>query len=265
LGDLKLAIINDIKHANGATDQVTISVFAWASDVSMSVLTSENPTTLTPQSGVETETDEANRKGVISKPASAVAKVSNALATIPAIRPYALATAAAANTVSNIAKQFGYCRPPVTKNPEPFRNFPTSHLAATNVPDTALKLSVDDKQELSIDPRIAGLGSADPMSIKEIAKRESYLTKFTWAQGTTPETLLWNARIDPVTWVKMLGLHRVFIFLHVQWLHFRLSIGPEACVSVSKLCGLRFTKEELRSFMTRISWILMNITQIISK
>jgi hypothetical protein len=64
------------------------------------------------------------------------------------------------------------------------------------------KLTVDDKQELSIDPRIAGLGSSDPMAIKEIAKRESFLTKFAWDQGTVPETLLWNARISPVTWAE---------------------------------------------------------------
>jgi hypothetical protein len=205
MGQLYFRSLNDLKHANGATDQVTVSVFAWADDVSMSVLTSENPLTLTPQSGVETETDEANKNGMISKPATAIAKMSNALSKVPAIRPYALATETAALAVASVARQFGYCRPPVTKNPDPFRSFPTSQLATTNTPDTALKLSVDDKQELSIDPRLAGLGDEDPLSIKEIAKRESYLTKFSWNIGTTPETLLWNARIDPVTWAEDTG------------------------------------------------------------
>jgi hypothetical protein len=78
----------------------------------------------------------------------------------------------------------------------------TSSLAVTTVPDGVAKLSVDDKQELSIDPRIAGLGSEDPLDIRSIAKRESYLTSFTWAIGTAPETLLWNARVDPVTWAE---------------------------------------------------------------
>jgi hypothetical protein len=152
--------------------------------------------------GEESEIDEANKKGMISGPATAVAKMSNALSVVPAIKPYALATATVAENVAKVAKQFGYCRPPETKNPSPMRVFPTSSLAVTNVPDTAAKLSVDDKQELSIDPRIAGLGASDPMAIKEIAKRESYLTKFEWAQNTTPETLLWNARISPVTWAE---------------------------------------------------------------
>jgi hypothetical protein len=68
-----------------------------------------------------------------------------------------------------------------------------------------VKLTVDEKQELSIDPRIAGVGPEDPLSIREIAKRESYLTKFSWNIGTAPETLLWNARIDPVTWAENAG------------------------------------------------------------
>jgi len=202
MGRLFFRSLNALKHANGATDQVTISVFAWASEVSMSVLTSQDPNTLAPQSGKESEVDEANKEGVISGPATAVAKVSNALAVVPPLRPFAMATSTAATAVASIAKQFGYCRPTVTENPAPRRLHPISALATTNVPDTAMKLTVDDKQELSIDPRIAGLGSSDPLSIKEIAKRESYLTKFSWNMGTAPETLLWNARIDPVIWAE---------------------------------------------------------------
>ena len=198
LGEMYFRSLNDLKHANGAADKATISVFAWATDVSTNVLTSQNPSTMVPQSG--SEIDEANAKGAISGPATTIAKVSNALAVIPAIAPFAMATSTVASAVGAAAKSLGFCRPPVTKNPDPIRNHPCSHLAATNVPDTALKLTVDDKQELSIDPRIAGLGPEDPMSIKEIAKRESYLTKFTWRVGDPPETLLWNSRICPVTW-----------------------------------------------------------------
>lgn len=201
MGQLFFRSINNLKHANGAADKVTVSVFAWAEDMSVSVLTSRNPLFLSPQSGKE-EINEANMTGTVSGPATALAKVSNALAVIPPIKPFAMATSEIAMGVANLAKSMGYCRPPVTKNPEPFRTFPTSSLAVTNVPDTAAKLTVDDKQELTIDPRIAGLGSEDPLSIKEIAKRESYLTTFDWSIGTDPETLLWNARVTPVTWAE---------------------------------------------------------------
>ncbi len=198
MGRLFFRSINPLKHANGATDKVTISVFAWTDDIQLSVLTSRNPAGLPAQSGEEI--DEANSSGVISGPATALAKVSNAMSVIPPISSFALATSQVATAVAGAAKSMGYCRPPVTKNPDPFRNFPTSSLAVTNVPDTAQKLTVDDKQELTIDPRIAGLGAEDPLSIREIAKRESYLTTFNWNVGSSPETLLWNARVSPVTW-----------------------------------------------------------------
>lgn len=203
LGSLTVRAINDLKHANGANDKVTVSVFAWAEDVSFSVLTAREPSTLIPQMG---EIDEANRNGVISKPASVVEKCAGALKSIPAIAPFALATEMAASTVGKIAKMFGYSRPLVTRAPDPFIPRPIGQLALTNVPDNCMKLTIDDKQELSIDPRIAGLsGGTDPLNIKDIAKRESYLTTFSWNIGTAPESLLWNARIDPATWAEVPG------------------------------------------------------------
>jgi hypothetical protein len=213
LGNLIFRSLNELKHANGATDVVTISVFAWAEDVAMSVLTSVESDTLGPQSGIEEdnfephmgEIEEANTKGMISGPATAVAKWASYMTKVPYISPFAIATEIAGTATAAIAKMFGYCRPPVTKNPEPFRATQMSSLALTNVPDTVNKLSIDHKQELTIDPRIAGLGGVDPMNIREIAKRESYLTKFEWNIGTSPETLLWNSRVDPVTWAEDSG------------------------------------------------------------
>lgn len=200
MGTLTIRSINDLKHANGASDQVTISVFAWAEEVAMSVLTSAEPSSLTPQSGKEV--DEANTKGMISGPATAVAKAAGALSVIPQIAPFAIATEAGASVVAKVAKALGYCRPPQTKDPDLYNPRPHSSLAVTTTPDAVNKLTVDDKQELTIDPRVAGLSSSDPLNIKEIAKRESYLTTFNWTMGTAPESILWNARVDPVTWAE---------------------------------------------------------------
>lgn len=199
LGEMYIRELNTLKHANGATDKVTVSVFAWAEDVSMSVLTSNDPTTLTPQSG---EIEEANKTGMISEPASTVAKVAMSLSAIPVIRPFALATSMAAETVGSIAKLFGYSRPQITKSPEPFVPRIMGNLANVNVPDTCTKLTVDHAQELTVDPRIAGICGDDPLAIKSIACRESYITKFAWNQGTAPETLLWNCRISPSIWAE---------------------------------------------------------------
>lgn len=208
MGKLTVRSINALKHANGATDQVTISVFAWAEDVSLSVLTSRESTTLSPQSG---EIDEANQKGFVSGPATAIANVADQLAVVPWLKPYAMATSAVSSSIANIAKVFGYSRPPQTQNSIPYRPTNISSLAACTVPDTVEKLTVDDKQELSIDPRISGIDTPDPLAILNIAKRESYLTTFSWNIGTAPETLLWNARVTPVTWSES-GLTPAFHF-----------------------------------------------------
>lgn len=202
LGTLTVRSINELKHANGAADKVTISVFAWIEEVSMNVLTSVDPSTLVAQSGNASEVDEANMKGTISGPATAVKKMANVAKTFPPIAPFASATEVIAGATATVAKHFGYCKPPITKAPDPYRPTPTSTLSIATTPDVVQKLTVDDKQELSIDPRITGLGNTDAMNIKEIAKRESYLTSFTWTMGTAPESLLWNARVDPVTWAE---------------------------------------------------------------
>jgi hypothetical protein len=202
MGLLYFRTLNPLKHANGASDVVTITTFAWAEDVSMSVLTSVDQDTLTPQSG---EVDEANATGVISGPATSVAKFAAYLKGVPYIGPFALATEIGANAVAGMAKIFGYSRPTITKAPDPYRPTQFSSFALTNVPDVVAKLTVDDKQELTIDPRIAGIGASDPLNIREIAKRESYLTTFNWNIGRAPDSILWNGRVDPCTWAQNAG------------------------------------------------------------
>lgn len=200
MGLLNIASLNSLKHANASTDTVTISVFAWAEDVNLSILTTDEASGLTPQSG--NEIDEANSKGFISGPATSVARMASALRDVPVIAPYARATESAASTTASVAKLLGFSRPPQTANPDPYKPVTTSSLAVTTVPDGVQKLTIDDKQELTIDPRVAGLGPSDPLNIKEIAKRESFLTTFQWSPNDAPETLLFNSRVDPVMFAK---------------------------------------------------------------
>jgi hypothetical protein len=245
LGTLYIRELNALKHANGAVDPITVSVFAWAENVSLSVLTSTEPNTLVPQAGetkkknptkttqgkskkktkttpgmsapkptgANKETHEANTSGVVSGPATAVAKVAGALKVVPWLTPFATATEMAANTTASIAKIFGYSRPTVTVDPEPFKPHAISSLATTTTPDGCDKLTVDNQQELALDTRIAGAGAEDPLSIKSIASRESYLTTFVWERQDAPETLLWNCRVQPCVWEESgTGKQKAFHF-----------------------------------------------------
>jgi len=198
LGRIHIISLNDLRHANGATDKATVSVFAWLEEVELNMLTSLDIAAIVPQSGMEV--DEANSNGVISGPATAISKISATLSEAPYIGSFAMATSKVAGVTAATAKLFGYSRPPVTKDPDPYKPTAVSSLATTTVPDGAAKMTIDDKQELTIDPTISGIGPGDPLNIKQIAKRESYLTTFDWDIGEAPETLLWNTRVMPTLW-----------------------------------------------------------------
>jgi hypothetical protein len=224
MGELQFRNINPLRHANDATDNVTITVLAWAENVSLSIPTSRDITSLSPQSGFEaqsgkvkkkvapkkqdaaavsSEIDEANKGGMISGPAT---MISGALAAAAPLTGGATAgLAAGIGAVGKIAKTLGYCRPPVTKDPEPLKPKAVSSLALTTTPDGVEKLTVDDKQFLGTSQEISGIGEHDPLNILDIAKRESYLTSFVWPQTGAPESLLWNCRVQPQLFAQPIG------------------------------------------------------------
>jgi len=69
MGTLVLRSFDVLKHANGSTDPLTISIFAWAEDVHLSIPTSNQFGALEPQAGPD------EYSGIVSKPANVVAKL----------------------------------------------------------------------------------------------------------------------------------------------------------------------------------------------
>jgi len=202
MGKIIVHGMQSLKHANGASDQVSVSVFVWAEEVSISIPTANEPGALAPQAGPMGSPDEYG-KGPISRPAGTIARAAGALANIPGIALYAKATQMAASAVSSIATMFGFSRPNVITDIQPSKLVYLGNMVNANAHDTATKLTYDVKQELSIDPRTFGLGSADEMTIKSIVTRESYLTQFPWTVAAATETLLWNTEVTPVVWSEV--------------------------------------------------------------
>lgn len=194
MGEIILHTLQVLKHANGASDSVTVSVFAWATDVSLAVPTSSEPGAISPQAGDE------YGKGPISRPASILAKAAGSLRNAPVIGPYARATEMAASATSAIATTFGYSRPAVLNEALPYRPTVMGNMANTNMPDSTTKLSTDCKQELTLDSRVVGLNGTDEMTINGIACRESYLTSFPWQVASQPETPLFHIEVTPQVW-----------------------------------------------------------------
>jgi hypothetical protein len=199
MGNMSIRELNPLKHANGATDPITISVFAWAEDVHLDVPTQFDPADIVPQLGdFVPQADEYS--GVVSRPASIVAKAAGALSNIPVISSYARATEMAANAVASIASIFGYSRPIDVTSPTKYAAMPLGNIANTNTHDTSTKLTLDVKQETTVDPRVVGLSNTDEMAIRSISMRESYLTTFGWQISDSPGDHLFSIGVSPVAY-----------------------------------------------------------------
>lgn len=200
MGKIIIHGMQNLKHANGASDSVTVSVFVWAEDVVMSTPTANEPGSLSPQGGEYTPQGDEYGDGIVSRPANMVAKYAGALSSAPVIGVYAKATQLGASAVANIARLFGYSRPNNLSEIQSYKPTYLGNMANANVPDTATKLTFDAKQELTCDTRTFGLDGTDEMDLKSIATRESFLTNFAWAVSDTSEDLLWNCEVNPVVW-----------------------------------------------------------------
>lgn len=201
LGTIVLASLNLLQHANGGTDPLTVTVMAWAENVSYSV-----PTRSVPDSEIRNSAEMGKKKkgdehntNVISRPASNVARVAGALTNVPVIGPFAKATQIGAGAVASVAKIFGYSAP-TNLDYSIYAPIPRHSLAVVDTKIMANKLSVDSKQEITLDPATTGITSVDELPIASIAGRESYLTTFNWSTQNASDLHIWNARVDP-------GLH----------------------------------------------------------
>lgn len=192
MGRIYFREMNGLKHANGSTTNVSLAMYIWAENVEMSASTMVNPTTIVTQAADEYGSTP------ISNTASAIADAAGKLSMSPMIGPYAKATQMAVGSIGAVAKMFGYSRPAAIENETKMRPKIMSRLANTDCGDGSVRLTVDSKQELTIDPKVCGVNEDDCMSIKSIATRESYLTSFNWNVGSLDNARLWNIRVGPM-------------------------------------------------------------------
>jgi hypothetical protein len=191
MGVLNLNSLRDLAAAKPdmGTHPVSITVWAHAEDIVLSVPTTSPA--FTPQG------DEYDTQGVISKPADTVAGVAGMLTQVPMIGPFARATEIAASGIANIARLFGYSRPVVVDDPMFVRPRNVNSVSNVNSKEAIEKLTLDAKQELTIDPRTAGLSGVDEMSLSHIAQRESLYAIFNWQMADVHEQCLFATMVTP--------------------------------------------------------------------
>lgn len=186
MGALDMIVYNPLLSANGATSSVTVQVYAWMEDVVLA-----GPTV-----GAVLQADEYGI-GVVSAPASAVAAVAKRISDVPVIGRFAKATEIGASAVSNIAKLFGYTNVPVIEDTRPVRNSPFPSISSSEIGFPHDKLALDAKNELSIDPKIAGLAGDDELAIVNFVTRESFLAGVSWTNATAVDTPLFTSVVHP--------------------------------------------------------------------
>lgn len=188
LGNLRFDIYAVLRSANGVTTQgVTVTTYAWIENLQLSGASA----------GYAAQSDEYGQ-GCVSQPASWVADIAGRLEDIPIIGTFATATRIGASAISAIASMFGFTNVPVITDTEPVRPEPFPKFASAEIGYPIEKLSLDPKNELSVDPRIFGLSTGmDEMSIPSIVQRESYLCLQNWSTSNSADDILFTALVQP--------------------------------------------------------------------
>lgn len=186
MGKLWLTSIGLLEQSNGLSNSVRVTVMAWATDVHLVGPTQTNVGGLLPQSGDE------YGDGPISKPANLVAAIAGKLSGIPTIGPYAMATQMAAGTIGSWASMIGFSRPRTLTVTKPVKIWQTGDIATVDQEETCTTLAFTNKQEVSVDPRLTGLGSQDELSFEYLAKKPCFLTTTNWNLSDAPYKVLFS-------------------------------------------------------------------------
>lgn len=187
MGTLTFIVYTPLQSANGVTGSgVTVSVYAWAEDLKIS-----GPTV-----SLAVQSDEYKSEP-FSKKASALAGSLGKLSDIPVIGKFATAASMGASAVGKIAHLFGYTNVPVIDNAIPMRSEPFPQLSTAEISYPVQKLTLDPKNELTIDKSAIGLENVDELAISKLVMRESYLTSAVWTNLNTTDDLLFSTPVAP--------------------------------------------------------------------
>jgi len=190
MGEVDFSSLTLLRNANGlTTESVYIKVYAWAEDIELA-----GPTI---NLALQAKKDEYSHEGTVSKSASAIARAAGKLSSLPVIGPFATATSYAAGAVGDIASLFGYTNVPVIDDVHAYKPKSFANLAATDIGTPVEKLTLDAKNELSTDAKIAGADAQDELLIKDFCKRESFIHASVWQATDAVDTGLFYARVSP--------------------------------------------------------------------
>jgi hypothetical protein len=202
LGRINYILYSVLQSANGVpATNVTVTCYAWMEDAELAGLTS----------GLILQSDEYDSAGPISGPASTVANIAGKLSNVPFVGTLARATEIGAKAIGGIASLFGFSNPPVIDDVMPFQ--PKSFHAFSNV-ETSVpidKLSIDPKNEITVDKRVIGIEQDDELTIVNFAGKQSWITGSLWTEAYAPGTQIMCFPVTPRLFSSLAGTSQNFI------------------------------------------------------
>lgn len=202
-GTLFLWTIKPITAINPSASEVSIEVYAWMEDVELGMSTGT-------QLAITTEADE-QETGPIESVALRSEKILGAMERIPIIGKYATASKMAVGALGRVASLFGWSRPVMPPLENQIRPVAYSNSAQVIGWDTCHKVTLDPKQEVTVDPS-AVASSEDEMTISYIAEKLGYITTFDWgAASDTLEDFIYRFYVNPLLSTYYLTVDRVYI------------------------------------------------------
>lgn len=190
VGSLNLRSIEGLRNANSvAGTDCTIQIYCWAENVKLAGNTA--------QLALQSQDEYEDVDGIISKPATAIARATGMLKDVPVIGPYMTASSMVAERIGKVASWFGFTDTPVIESSKAVTTQPLRCMASPEISTTVGKLTLDPKNELTVDSRVAGTDGTDHMDISKIVERESYLFNSTWDSTSTVETQICAVQVTP--------------------------------------------------------------------
>lgn len=187
VGAIFMRSLSQLRVVGDTTAPLQVSGYVWMTDVKLKSSTALTSVALVSQAG---EAEVPNEMLPPTDWPSVIYK-------LPVIGKYVKASTMAARTGMEIASLFGYSRPTVYHDEKRVLPAQVGNLAFCNVHDSTVKLAMDAKNEVFIDPSVVGLGSSSDMELLEIAKRSVNFASPDWTTSIPADTLFYRIAVNP--------------------------------------------------------------------
>lgn len=200
MGNINIYTPVVLKDSSNNGGSVVVTVYVWCDDHKVA-----GPSYVMQCGEDEYEIqagDDEYQDRPVSTAMSAVSKAAGVLSIIPIIKPYAMATSKVMAGASALARWFGFSNPPVIKDvPALLPNY-MPNFASPEICTQHDKLSLDPKNELTVDPRTVGLDGVDHMAISHIIGRYVDYEVLDWSSTMEAEHPLLIQNVTPMVGVS---------------------------------------------------------------